>query len=306
VLNSRAVQGMPCKFRTCYDTMFWPVTVNEAEWKTPDRLQPAIRSTDAVAAIRLDLRCAGDVKWPQLALNSLRFYLQGEGAMVHALYELLCNNCVQIIVRDPTPRSRVEPVYLTPDMLQPVGFAENEGMIPYPMRSFIGYRLLQEYFCFPEKFFFMDLNGLDEVCRRNFGQRAEVVILISQFERNDRRQMLELGVSAKTFRLGCSPLVNLFPLTAEPILLEHTRYEYQIVPDVSRRRALEVFDVTEVVSANPQTGEITKFEPFYSFRHGVNRAKVQAFWRTARRPSGYRDDEGTEVFISLVDLSAKP
>jgi len=190
--------------------------------------------------------------------------------------------------------------------LQPVGFAENEGMIPYPMRSFIGYRLLQEYFCFPEKFFFIDLNGLDEVCRRNFGARAEVVILISPFERSDRKQMMELGVSAKTFRLGCSPLVNLFPLTAEPILLEHTRYEYQIVPDVSRRRALEVFDVTEVVSANPQTGEITKFEPFYSFRHGVNRAKVQAFWRTARRPSGYRDDDGTEVFISLVDLSAKP
>ena len=57
--------------------------------------------------------------------------------------------------------------------------------------------------------------------------------MISPFERGDRRQMLELGVSAKTFRLNCSPIVNLFAQTAEPILLDHTAYEYQVVPDVS-------------------------------------------------------------------------
>ncbi len=49
-----------------------------------------------------------------------------------------------------------------------------------------------------------------------------------------------------------------------------------------------------------------KFEPFYSFRHQTTRAKVQAFWHAARRPSGFRDDEGTEVFLSLVDLSGGP
>src|SRR5690242_7567356 len=57
VLNSRPVNGVPCKFRTCYDVTFWPVELTEAEWKTPDRLQPAIKASDAVAAIRLDLRC---------------------------------------------------------------------------------------------------------------------------------------------------------------------------------------------------------------------------------------------------------
>ena len=105
VLNSRPLQGVPCKFRTCYDLWFWPVEVLEAEWKTPDRLQPAIKSSDAVAAVRIDLQCHGDLKFSQMSLDSLRFYLSGEGNMVHSLYELLCNNCVQILVRDPTPRS---------------------------------------------------------------------------------------------------------------------------------------------------------------------------------------------------------
>src|SRR6185369_5946649 len=36
VLNSATVGGTPCKFRTCYDTTFWPVGVSAAEWTTAD------------------------------------------------------------------------------------------------------------------------------------------------------------------------------------------------------------------------------------------------------------------------------
>ena len=306
VLNSRPVQGMPCKFRTCYDVTFWPVEVAEAQWTTPDRLQPAIKFQDAAGAVRIDLRSQGAVPFSKMSLDSLRFYLSGESNLTYTLYELLANNCVQIIVRDPTPRSKVQPVYLPGESLVPVGFAEDEGMLPYPRRSFVGYRLLQEYFCFPQKFFFVDLKGLEQVCQAGFGGRAEVILLISQFERSDRRQALELGVTAKTFRLGCAPIVNLFSKTAEPILLEHTRYENQVIPDVSRRKGMEVFEITEVSSANPQTQEVLKFEPLYSYRHGMETSRVPAFWRAARRPSGYRDDEGTEVFLSMVDLSSRP
>ncbi len=116
----------------------------------------------------------------------------------------------------------------------PVGFAEDDGMLPYPRRSFIGYGLLQEYFCFPQKFFFFDSeSGSIVFAPRASATRAEIVFLISPFERNDRRQMLELGVNAKTFRLGCAPIINLFPQTAEPILLSHRKYEYPVVPDVA-------------------------------------------------------------------------
>ena len=306
LLRSRPLQGVPCKFRTCYDVNFWPLSVTEAEWTTPDRLKPPVKASDAVAAVRITLRCAGEVTFSKLSLASLRFYLSGESSLTHSLYELLCNNCVQILVRDANPKSRVPPVYLTPEALRPVGFAEEEGMLPYPRRSFIGYGLLQEYFCFPQKFFFLDLSQLDKVCAAGFGSSAEVILLISAFERSDRRQTLELGVSAKTFRLGCAPIVNLFPQTAEPILLSQRKYEYPVVPDVSRRSALEIFEIREVVSANPQTAEVVKFEPFYSFRHGQTRAKIRAFWHAVRRASGLRDDQGTEVFLSLVDLSGKP
>jgi type VI secretion system protein ImpG len=306
LLNSRAVAGVPCQFRTCYQTPVWPLTMVDAAWTTPDRLSPAVKSLEASAALRLELRCPAETTFDKMGLDTLRVFLNGEGNLTHTLYELLNCNCVQILVRDPTPNSKVKPVALRPDALRPVGFAEDEGMLPYPRRSFIGYRLLQEYFTFPDKFLFLDLTELQTVWPQGFKDRAEIVFLLSPFELPDRRQVLELGVSAKTFRLNCTPIVNLFPQTAEPILLDQRRYEYPLVPDVRRPNAIEVFSVDEVVAINPDSHELMTFEPFYSYRHAPIRETKQTFWLAHRRPSGRRNDEGTEITISMVDLSNRP
>lgn len=304
MLYSRPVDGVPCKFHTCYDTTLWPLTVAEASWRTPDRIQPPVKAADALGALRLELRCLPEVFFSKLDLRSLRFYLNGESNLVHALYELLCNNCSQILVRDPGSRQRT--LRLSPEIIRPVGFAEDEGMLPYPRRSFIGYRLLQEYFSFPEKFFFVELTGLEQLAAAGFQDRAEFIFLISPFERSDRQQMLEVGVSAKTLRPSCSPIINLFPQTAEPVLLDQLRHEYLVVPDLRRRHGLEICSVDEVLSTNPQSQEVTYFEPFYSFRHATVREKKQTFWHLRRRASGKRNDEGTEVYLSLVDLTGHP
>jgi type VI secretion system protein ImpG len=179
-------------------------------------------------------------------------------------------------------------------------------MLPYPRRSFLGYRLLQEYFTFPEKFFFIDLVGLDAAWRTGFKDRAEIVFLIGSYEQGDRKQMLELGITSKTFRLGCAPVINLFPQTAEPILLDQRKFEYQIVPDVRRANATEIFSVDEVLGLNPNTREHAIYEPFYSYRHATIRERKQTFWIASRRRSGRRNDDGTEMYISLVDLSSRP
>jgi len=306
VLNSRSVGGAPCKFRTCFDTTFWPVSVAAAEWTTADRLRPPLKTADSVAAIRLELKCAGDATFSKLAMSSLRLHLSGESNLTHSLYELLCNNCARIVIRDLAPKSKIAPVVLDSASLRAAGFAENESMLPFSRRSFAGYRLMMEYFCFPQKFFFFDLSGFDRLRSAGFGGRAEVIILISPFERAERRETLETGVTAKTFRTDCAPVVNLFRHTAEPILLDQKRYEYQVVPDVSRRSAMEVFSIEEVVSVTPGSEEVIRFEPFYSFRHAARRDRQQAFWHAVRRASGRRGDEGTEMYLSLVDLSGRP
>ncbi len=306
MLNSRPVNGVPCQFRTCFDTTVWPLWVTAGEWSTPDRLTPPVKSLEAVAAVRIELQAPQDAVMAKLGVDTLRIFLSANGDIAHTLYELMCANTVQILVRDPTPRSRVRPVSLRPENLQPIGFAEAEATLPYPRRSFPGYRLLQEYFTFPDKFFFLDLTGLAEVWPRGFKNRFELVFLFSQFEQAERRQVLELGVSKNTFRINCTPIVNLFRQTAEPILLDQRRYEYPVIPDVRRLQATEVFSIDEVLSVNPQSSEVLHFDPFYSYRHATLRDKKQTFWLAHHRTWAKSGEEGTDVTLSLVDLSARP
>ncbi|HYZ84159.1 MAG TPA: type VI secretion system baseplate subunit TssF [Bryobacteraceae bacterium] len=306
VLYSRPIAGVPCKFRTCYDTMLWPVEVAAAEFTTPDRLTPPIRNYEAAAALRFELRGYQDVELPKLGMQSLRIYLNGESNLVHSLYELLCCNALQVWIRDTTPNSRVKPVLLPPSVIRPVGFTEDESLLPYPKRSFDGYRLMQEYFAFPEKFFFIDFQGLDAAFAGGFRDRAEVIVLFSPYEIQERKQMLEIGVSDKTIRLNCAPIINLFPQTAEPILVDQRKYEYPIVPDLRRLNAIEIFSIDQVAGINPQTRDTIVYEPFYSYRHATLRTRQQTFWLTTRRVSNRQNDEGTDMYLSLVDLSTRP
>jgi type VI secretion system protein ImpG len=305
-LYTKPVDGVPCRFQTCYPATIWPVTVTDAQWRTPDRLEPPLRAPEAMAACRVVLSCLTDVTFDKLDLRSLRFYLNGESNLAHALYELLSNNCARIVIRDLAKNSRKPPVTLPASAIRALGFREEDALLPYPRRSFAGYGLLQEYFAFPEKYFFLELSGLEQAALAGFGGKIEILFLISPYERSERQQMLEVGVSAKTFRLNCSPVINLFPLTAEPILLDQTRYEYQVVPDVRRRNALEIFSVDQVLSSNAQTQEITHYEPFFSYRHSAFQEKKQAYWHATRRPSGRINDDGTEIWLSLADLSGRP
>ncbi len=305
VVESRRVDDVPCKFRTCYETTLWPVTIAKAEWTAPERLKPAIKSGEATGAIRMELTCTGDAEFPKLEMDTLRFHLTGDSSLVNTLYELLCCNLTGVMLRDPNPRSKMAPVVLPPTCVQAVGFGAEDGMVPYSPRSFVGYRLLQEYFTFPEKFFFIDLNGLSKALGPDLKNRVEVIFLFSKFEGDERRQRLEAGITEKTFRLGCSPIVNLFPLTTDSLILDQQQYEYRLVPDVRRPNAYEIFSVDEVVGLKSQEQEVVQYQPFYSFRHTSKDAQ-KSFWIANRRISSRLNDQGTEIDLALVDLVMRP
>ena len=235
-----------------------------------------------MGALRLELQCLPDVSFQKLELNSLRLHLNGESTLISTLYEVLCNNCVQIHIRDIGSKPPRQPIVLPGSALRPVGFAADEGMLPLPRRAMVSYRLLQEYFTFPEKFFFLDLDGFDRARAAGFGPRAEVIFLIAPFERPERRAVLDAGVSERTILLGCTPIVNLFAQDSEPVELVPTRSEYPIVADARRRQTTRIFSVDEVVAARPGAPDVLRFDPLYSFRHGGDGGGSQVFWARGR------------------------
>jgi type VI secretion system protein ImpG len=302
-LFSKPISGVPCTFRTSYETTLWPITVSAAELSPPSRLKPAVKTSDSAWAIRLELRCAKDVTFTGLKADKLRFYLDGESGLVNILYELLFSRLNRIQIRDLTLNSKQAPITLPASALNAVGFGPNDGMVPYPSASFAGHRLLMEYFAFPEKFFFIDLCGLDAVAGAGFKDAIEVIFLLSEIEGSGRQQRLELELSKKTFKLGCTPVVNLFSQVAEPIQLNQRKAEYPLVPDVRRPYSVEVFSVDEVTGINSANQKITTYEPFYSLRHSGRRDDRGCFWMARRRPSNRANDEGTDIYMSLLDLN---
>ena len=61
----------------------------------------------------------------------------------------------------PTVRPMPRRSFCRPLQSNPVGFAPEEALLPWPARSFVGFRLLTEYFAFPEKFLFVDFTRME-------------------------------------------------------------------------------------------------------------------------------------------------
>jgi type VI secretion system protein ImpG len=300
-LHTQPVGDVPCRFRTCYPVTLWPVELTSAKFQPPPFPPPLKPPPKAAAALRLQLNCQADMQFSTLSLDKLRFYLSGANHMIANLYEAIFNNVMQVVFRSADD-AKAAPLVMSPEQcLFQVGFDRNDSLLPFPQRSFVGYRLLTETFTFPAKYLFVDLGGWKRLAQAGFRKKVEVILYL-----NKTMTSLEQGVDVQTFRLGCTPVINLYDQVAEPIPLTHTRYEYRITPDVAHPLGTEVYSVDSVTSADPTKTELTEYEPFYSFRHGVTRDSQQAFWYTSRQLSTSEGDRGTDVLLHLVDLGFNP
>jgi type VI secretion system protein ImpG len=303
-MYSRDISGMPCRFRTTMPVRLWPLQVPKARYESspfPAEIVPPPASRDAQAALRIELQCMGGVPLNKLGLASLRFFISGDLPTSQQLYELIFNHVTNVLVRIPDAPSGRDSLVLPPAALSPVGFEEDDGMLNYGPRSFPGYRLLTEYFAFPHKFLFFEVTGLERLEPLPVGQHVELILFL-----NRAAPQLETRVKVDTFRLACTPAVNLFTQSTEPIRLSRTKTQYLVVPDSRRPLAMEVFSIDEVESIHPETKETIRYQPFYSFRSRGEGDGRQAYWYHHRQPSLSATDMGTDVYLALVDMDFQP
>lgn len=305
-VETEPIQGEPCRFRTAYPVTLFPFDVRLGSLVSAPFTAPQMpRANAALAVLRLVLGCrAGAIRFADLGVKKLRFFLRGQPQHTQRLYELLFNHTVEVaIAARPDDRGAVA---VGPQALHPVGFGSDEGLLPYPARSFIGYRLLTEFFAFPQKFLFFDID-VPAAALARCGNQMEVFVYL-----NRQAPELEPNVSAEMFRTGCTPVVNLYTQPAEPIRLTQQEFEYRIVPDLRRPLAHEVYSVDRVAASAPDGREET-YTPFFSVRHGSARSEGP-FFHTSRRPAADADvnrdqpvvDRGTEVYLSFVDRGFDP
>ncbi len=200
----------------------------------------------------------------------------------------------------PRVPSDPSPVLLPAGVIEPAGFAPEEALVPWPARSFSGFRLLSEYFALPEKFLFIDFSRMDGKTLLCNGNRLEIFVYLDR-----ALPELERTIGADTLALGCCPIINLFPQRCEPIRLTHTDVEYRIVPDARRPAATEVWHV-ERVRETRSDGTSRPWRSFYRLTHGdPDGGAPGGFYQLSRR-AGAAPIAGTEVYIGPHDPDFDP
>jgi type VI secretion system protein ImpG len=316
VLRGRIPRGevTAAQFRTAHDVTLWPLEITEARYAAlaPDLPLNTLPLTEPVRGVlRLRLRAAGSMTFPQIALDRLNVFLSGPDEVALKLYELVMGSALGVMIVPPArPAPWVE--WLGREAIQPVGFSNDEALISYTSRSFSGYRLLHEYFAFPERFRFVELAGLRRALSRQRGAEIELAIPLGRGD-----AALTPLVDRSSLALHCTPAVNLFPKRADRIHVSDQHAEHQVVVDRTRPMDFEVHGVDRVVGYGEAGVEAQQeFRPFYASVDGDRDARSAAFFTVRREPRALSEPQrrdgtrsgyiGSEVFLSLVDPRQAP
>lgn len=274
-LHARTTQQQECRFRTAWDVVLWPLAVTRA-------------GIDAEGMLRLTLECTTEVGFDELEIDSLRLHLQGDWMTTMPLYDVLVAGVTSVSVQ-PQGGALVR---LPPESWTEVGYAEGEDVLPQPANAQPAYGLLQEYFAFPRKFHFFDLQQLRE--RLGKGRRCELVFALDHPARGLRH------LDASNFQLGCTPIINLFARVSEPIVMDQRQYEYLLAPDRQRDSYTEVHSIVSVVASDPDADKPVQVPPFAALGH-IDDEGGAVFWAARREHSLREHIPGTDVFLSFVD-----
>ena len=293
-LHTRTSEGQICRFHTCFPLNLWPLEVVEAASEPPERYEFLDQMPEVAEVLRLRFRSQRP-PLKQLKLNSLRLFLQGHWLRTGPLYDLLSVHLQRVAL---LPAGARQPQLLPRDALRPAGLEEE--LLLYPPHAHPAYRLLQEYFAFPEKFLFFDLNGLERLQAGGEDREFDVLFLL------DRRMPAGQRIDADTFRLGCTPIINLFTTVSEPIRIHQYRNEYRITADARRERHTEIHSIRKVTASSDFERSSEEVQPFFSFRHATQGEDYRSFWYARRVPSVRPGQGGSDILLHFMDLDFNP
>jgi type VI secretion system protein ImpG len=302
------VRGAACTFRTVYPVTLAPLALTGASFAAVINNPDAVRlPAGTSASLSLTIAgTAGQAGINSLGLPVLRVFIDGEPSFCAALRDALFMRCVAAWAEaDGSGRW----VALPAIPVSPAGFDDEDALIDFPARSHAAYRLLAEYFCFPEKFNFFDIDLAALAGALPPGAKSITLHLGLSGMRADSNMARMLGtLSTNNVLLGCTPVVNLFRQRGEPIRLTHASASYPVVADARRAYAYEVYSIDSVnlVRQTPQGETVVQFRPFYSLQHSQAADQHGHYWAMRRNESLADQSPGFETQITLVDIDFDP
>ncbi|WP_017799555.1 type VI secretion system baseplate subunit TssF [Winslowiella toletana] len=303
--------GVTCSYTTAQDVMLQPIRIQQVELGGVPADAPlnqlGLGQRGAASALRIRIACDEAVLLNHLSFDNLTFFLSGPDIQATKLHELIMAHGVGQFCQ--TVEKQPQRITLADDALRHEGFAADQALLPEDMRNFDGYRLLHEYFAFPQRFQFFSLHGLRPLLARSPTAREfEIVVLLDKSE-----PALERVVDVSHMALHCTPVINLFPRVAERQKLNEGQFEYHLVVDNIRPLDYEVFSVSKLYASGGKQEQV--FRPFWS-TYGSDDGNYGAYFSLRREQRTLSEQAqrygtrtgyvGSEVFLTLVDEKQSP
>ncbi|WP_118136841.1 type VI secretion system baseplate subunit TssF [Oceanicella sp. SM1341] len=300
------------RFTTSQDLTLWPLEVTEAGF-VDSRAELVAAGValhpDARAAVRLRLRRTDGGALAELPLERLTVYLAGAGAEPWRLAEALLGRGLGLAARS-TDR-RADWAMPLPGAIRPRGFGAEEALLPTPGASFEGYRLLQEYFAMPQRFFFVELDGLAPALARAPDEEVDIYVLL-----REGAQGLK-SVSAASFELHAAPAINLFSRRCDRVHVSSTEVEHHVVVDRTAPLDYEIWRIEKVTGISGEGRDDVPFRPFYSTDDLTPAGDTHAAYYSQRRRLRQRSEKqrlkgvrtsylGSELSLMLSDRAQAP
>ena len=297
MLRSSAGGEVPCLFRTAYDVLLAPLKVVQLAF---------VPAAEAPRGAACGLRIAIDATRPDTFERlpaTLRLFVDGEASLRAAFIDALFLRTAAAWLQ---PHGDAGWLPLAQVPLRLAGFAPEDALLPTPVRSHPAPRLLTEYFCYPEKFHFIDLDlgALRDLLPPRCRGFTLHLALDGIAPDADAARLLA-ALDAGNLLPGCTPVVNLFPKAGAPLQLAYTSADYPLLADGAHAKHYEIHSVDAVRLVRDGAGDVTPFAPLYA-PAGTGRSDAAHYWIARRDVATARVSPGHEMRIALVDADFRP
>ncbi len=187
-------------------------------------------------------------------------------------------------------------LFLDKSNIRSVGFEVDEKLLPNKASASQGYDFISEFFLFPKKFMFFDLWGLTAENLKNTGNSLEILFYLARSNKE-----LEKKTLGPMFKLGCTPIVNLYKQHADPIHLTQTETEYLVFRDARMMASESEVNSIEKVTVYNENGIELKCCPFYGLTH--HDFDASCYWYATQRMG---EGENLNSYISFNNLDFNP
>lgn len=274
---SKPVKGLSCEFLTTQAVELLPLRLEDA-W------------LDETQSNRPTLRLAFETTEPGRAViprrEGFRLLLHGELGLVATLYYWLSRHVARVAIRSEGS----DAVELGADVVRPVGFDPENALLPWPRMAHDGYRVLQEYFSLPSKFLFVDITHLDRAGVLQ-ADRFELAITC------ERPPAVNQRIVGDNFRLFCTPVINLFETTGDPVKRDPKIHEHLLRAAGLAPWQAEVYEVASVTGIRQGQSHRREYKPFVGFHHAVAQGERSYY---TLRPTTSPLDDGIDTYVSVI------